>query len=245
MISAIGVVVPAHDEAEFIGPCLQALSCALAELPARIDRAVCVVADRCSDNTAEIARRAFNGWHAGLVSEAGAASSIGEVRDLGMRRVRSILQGHDDTQILLLCTDADTIVASDWACRHVGRAVQGSHAIAGFAELDGPASPLSRAPLTPEAQLRYNQVLADARRPEGHGNIYGANLGVRADAYTSVGGFRPLSTGEDRDLWCRLGQAGYRLCYAADTLVTTSARLHGRATGGLADLLRSLENGAT
>jgi hypothetical protein len=54
----------------------------------------------------------------------------------------------------------------------------------------------------------------------------------------------PLNTGEDHDLWRRLGQAGYRLSYAADTLVTTSARLRGRATGGLADLLYSLENGA-
>jgi cellulose synthase/poly-beta-1,6-N-acetylglucosamine synthase-like glycosyltransferase len=83
-------------------------------------------------------------------------------------------------------------------------------------------------------------VLADARQAEGPGNVFGANLGVRADAYTSVGGFRPLHTGEDHDLWHRLGSAGYRLCFAADALVTTSSRLRGRATGGLADLLRYL-----
>jgi GT2 family glycosyltransferase len=237
VISAIGVVVPAHDEAGFIGPCLRALHRALSRLPAAIDRAVCVVADRCADDTAEIARREFTGWSAGLVTVTGAASSLGEVRDLGMRRVRSVLPGHDDARTLLLCTDADTVVAPDWACRHHDRVSRGSHAIAGFARL-GESS------LTPGAQLRYNQVLADARQPAGHGNVYGANLGVRADAYHSVGGFRPLSTGEDHDLWRRLGQAGFRLSYAADTLVTTSARLHGRATGGLADLLGSLESGA-
>ncbi|HEV7979432.1 glycosyltransferase [Amycolatopsis sp.] len=238
MISAIGVVVPAHDEAEFIGPCLRALRRALSELPARIDRAVCVVADRCADDTAEMARREFTGWSSGLVTVTGAAGSIGEVRDLGMRRVRSVLPGHDDSETLLLGTDADTVVAPDWACRHLDRVSRGSHAIAGFAKLDESSS------LTTDAQLRYNQVLSDARQPAGHGNVYGANLGVRADAYSSVGGFRPLSTGEDHDLWRRLGQAGYRLSYAADTLVTTSARLRGRATGGLADLLYSLENGA-
>jgi hypothetical protein len=238
MISAVGVMVPAHNEAGFLAPCLRALRLALAELPARIDRAVCVVADRCTDATAEIARREFSGWQAGVVALTGVAGSIGEVRDLGMRRVRTALPGHADSRVLLLSTDADTTVAPDWACRHVDRALRGSHAIAGAAELAGVSS------LTPGAQLRYNQVLADARRPEGHGNVYGANLGVRADAYTSVGGFRPLRTGEDRDLWRRLGLAGYQLCYASDTLVTTSARLHGRATGGLADLLRSLEVGA-
>jgi len=236
VISAVGVVVPAHNEAEFLGPCLRALRRALAELPARIDRAVCVVADRCTDDTAEIARREFSGWRTGIVTATGVAGSIGEVRDLGVRSVRAVLPRHPDSRVLLLSTDADTTVAPDWAGRHLARASRGSHAIAGCAELAGVS------PLTPGAQLRYNQVLADAAVPGGHGNVYGANLGVRADAYTSVGGFRPLRTGEDRDLWRRLGLAGYELCYASDTLVTTSARLHGRATGGLADLLRTLDD---
>jgi SAM-dependent methyltransferase len=234
MISAIGVVVPAHNEEDLIGGCLRALRKALQELPAAVDRAICVVADRCTDATSEPARREFNGWRSGMVVTSGTAGSIGEVRDLGVRRARAALSGHPDCRVLLLCTDADTIVAPDWARRHVNRASRGSHAVAGFAELDGTT------PMTPRTALRYRGVLADARQAEGPGNVFGANLGVRADAYTSVGGFRPLHTGEDHDLWHRLGSAGYRLCFAADALVTTSSRLRGRATGGLADLLRSL-----
>jgi hypothetical protein len=73
--------------------------------------------------------------------------------------------------------------------------------------------------------------------------VYGANLGVRADAYLAVGGFGAVATGEDHHLWRRLGQAGYRRSYAAESTVRTSARRHGRAPGGLADLLRSLHVG--
>ncbi|PPK65047.1 hypothetical protein V5P93_004208 [Actinokineospora auranticolor] len=94
------------------------------------------------------------------------------------------------------------------------------------------------------ALLRYAHVLDKARLPEGHGNVYGANLGIRADAYDAVGGFGSLSTGEDHDLWRRLGQGGHPRAYADHITVTTSARTRGRARGGLADLLDSLESTA-
>ena len=73
-----------------------------------------------------------------------------------------------------------------------------------------------------------------------HRHVYGANLGVRADAYLAVGGFPPDGPGEDHGLWRRLGAAGYSLAQPTGVRVRTSARLHGRADDGLAGLLRSL-----
>jgi hypothetical protein len=194
-----------------------------------------VVADRCGDDTARLARAAFGGWRCGTVVANSHTSSIGEVRDLGFRAVQRDLAGHPPGQTLLLSTDADTTVEPGWAREHVARAAEGSHAVAGTAAL-------SVSPATPLARDRYQRVLDAARRPEGHGNIYGANLGVRADAYTAVGGFLALPTGEDHDLWQRLRRAGYRLCYDTSARVVTSARLTGRAPHGLAGLLRSLND---
>ena len=98
--------------------------------------------------------------------------------------------------------------------------------------------------LPPAPTERYAQLPAASRQPDGHGNVDGANLAVRADAYLAVGGFGETDSGEDHALWRRLGAAGYRLRYATEPTVLTSARRVGRASGGLADLLRTLDRPA-
>jgi hypothetical protein len=228
VITAVGVVVPARDERDLIEPCLHALRRALSRLPARVDRAVCVVADRCADDTADRARVAFGGWAAGRVVVTGRPRTIGEVRDLGGHAVRTELAGHAASEVLLLNTDADTQVGSGWAREHLLRVERGAHAVTGPAELTGPF------PGSPHAARRYHAVVT------GGVNVYGANLGVRADAFDAVGGFGTCRTGEDHDLWRRLGEAGFRRGVEPAAVVRTSARLDGRAPDGLAALLRSL-----
>lgn len=229
MISAVGVAVPARDEEDFVEACVRALRAALTGLPPGMDRAVCVVADRCRDDTARRARSAFDGWRHGQVMTNRRELAIGEVRDLALRRVRAALGRHRPETVWLLSTDADSTVAADCVRHHLALAERGVHAVAGTAELAGPV---------PE---RYRRVLATDRRPDGHGNVYAANLGVRADAYLAVGGFGAVATGEDHDLWHRLGRAGYRTRYAAGPRVVTSARRVGRAPDGLAELLSRLD----
>jgi hypothetical protein len=228
VITAVGVVVPARDEQDLIEPCLHALRHALWRLPARVDRAVCVVADRCEDDTAARARATFGGWTPGRVVVTGRDRTIGEVRDLGGHAVRTELAGHAASDVLLLNTDADTQVGSGWARAHLRRVERGAHAVTGPAELTGPF------PGSPHAARRYHAVVA------GGVNVYGANLGVRADAFDAVGGFGSRRTGEDHDLWRRLGEAGFRCRVEPAAEVRTSARLDGRAPDGLAALLRTL-----
>jgi hypothetical protein len=90
---------------------------------------------------------------------------------------------------------------------------------------------------------QYREVVEAGLVGSGHRHVYGANLGVRADAYLAVGGFPGDGAGEDHGLWTRLRAAGYPVISSAASRVTTSARLRGRAEGGLADLLRSLQAG--
>ncbi|SEP37539.1 glycosyltransferase [Amycolatopsis saalfeldensis] len=229
MITAIAVVVPARDEAPAISGCLHAIRRSLLRLPVSVERAVIVVADRCADDTASRARSLAE------VIVSRAPLTIGEVRDLGCRTTLSRLAGHRTSEVLLLNTDADSEVDQHWAARHLARARQGGHATTGPAHLIGPA------PGGPGAAARYRRLVETADREAG--NVYGANLAVRADTYDAVGGFGRVASGEDHSLWNRLENAGYRLGQEPGASVRTSARLDGRAPGGLSSLLRKLASG--
>jgi cellulose synthase/poly-beta-1,6-N-acetylglucosamine synthase-like glycosyltransferase len=232
MISAVAVVIPARDERQRIRACLRAVHHTLSRLPDGIAHSVCVVADRCTDDTAALAHAASP--RASIVTT-NEDLPIGEVRDIGMRTARTALHGHLAADTWLLSTDADTIVHRDWAPSHVRLADAGTDAVAGVAHLDRPAGP------TRAAVERYAAVVGAAHGPWGHGNVYGANFGVRADAFDVVDGFGAVRVGEDHDLWTRLGNAGYTLRHA-DIPVVTSGRRVGRARGGLADLLAALSD---
>ncbi|GAB3825798.1 hypothetical protein [Kribbella italica] len=55
-----------------------------------------------------------------------------------------------------------------------------------------------------------------------HDHVHGANFGVRGSAFLAVGGYRPIATGEDRDLWFRLLDAGFRGVQPLNLTVRTS-----------------------
>ena len=86
---------------------------------------------------------------------------------------------------------------------------------------------------------RYDRLYR-VRDPGVHGHVHGANLGVRADAYWRIGGFRALRVGEDVDLVSRLVEAGTPLAWDAHNAVLTSDRRDCRARGGFGDHVRSL-----
>ncbi len=222
-ISAVGVVVPARDEEDHIGLCVESV---LAALPAALDVAVCVVLDRCTDRTAEYVPASVD------TVRNSRPLAVGTLRHLGLRRVLHRLAAHRTDRVWLLSTDADTTVGPEWVRDHLRHADDGAHAVAGLADLDGP--------LTVDAAGAYARILRDGDRAGGHAHVYGANLGIRADAYLAVGGFPAVPHGEDHALAARVRAGGYRLVTALDGRVRTSARTHGRASGGLADLLAGL-----
>ncbi|MEV6415034.1 glycosyltransferase [Kribbella sp. NPDC051718] len=229
MIGAAGIVIPAHNEERLIAACLHALQNAVASV--RVPISICVVADRCSDRTVEIATATVP--EASLL-RTGVLSSLGQVRDLGMRYLMAELEGHDPAKVWLLGTDADSYVRPDWIERQLAHANAGADAVTGLVDLE-PAPHL-----TTELRSAYRTLIGERIRPADHDHIHGANFGVRASAYADVGGYRALDTGEDRDLWFRLQAAGHSMLQPRDLDVLTSARTTGRARGGLADLLAAL-----
>ena len=158
---------------------------------------------------------------------------IGEVRNLGADRARQRL-GVPANGIWLLHTDADSVVPPTWVRDHLRHAAAGAHAVAGAVDLDDPHV------LPPDALDRYTALVAADTGPVSHGHAYVANLGVEAGAFALVGGFPAVPHGEEHALLARLRAAGYRTVAPSGVRVRTSARIRGRAVGGLADLLRDL-----
>jgi glycosyltransferase involved in cell wall biosynthesis len=255
-VTAVGVVVPAHNEHELIAACLTSVRRALTALPAEVESAVAVVLDRCTDTTPERVAALLADWPQAFAirveADAGRAPrvtrasgpparpnrphgpGVGALRDLGLRSALDRLAVHPVASVWLLSTDADTSVPADWALAHLRCAAEGAHAVAGLAELVGVGQ------LTAAALRRYRGIVERGLHGHTHRHVYGANLGVRADAYLAVGGFPPDGVGEDHGLWRRLRAAGYSLAQPVEISVRTSARLHGRVDDGLAGLLRSL-----
>ncbi|GAA1855401.1 glycosyltransferase family A protein [Pseudonocardia ailaonensis] len=216
-VSGVGVVVPARDEGDRIEACLRSVLAALDRVA--VPSAVCVVADRCTDDTAAAAAPFAD------VVRNGRPRTIGELRNLGAHRVLARLPA----DAWLLGTDADTVVPPTWAADHLRHARLGADAVAGLADLDDPHV------LPADVLSRYAELLGS-----GSEHAYAANLGVRAAAFRAVGGFPAVVHGEEHALLARLRAAGYRVVTAAGIRVRTSARTDGRAEGGLADLLRRL-----
>jgi len=131
-IARVAVVVPAHDEGKLIGRCLASVRRALAHpAAAALDRRVVVVADRCSDDTPAVARRALARGLAGTVVQVDFASA-GRARAEGVARALAHWPGADPATTWLANTDADTCVPADWLARQLQAAARGYAAVAGI-----------------------------------------------------------------------------------------------------------------
>lgn len=202
-----GVVVPAHDEQERLPACLAALR----------GTPVVVVADACTDRTAEVARR-----HGANVVEI-AARNVGAARAAG---VRALLR-HGVSWVAT--TDADTLVPPGWLGSQLRYATRGWDAVVGTVEVtDWTGHP-------PRRIAAYARHYARDAAP-----VHGANLGFTARAYVTSGGFPPVRTGEDRALVAAMTAAGHRVLHTPQVTVMTSARHRHRAPHGFGHLLTTL-----
>lgn len=228
-ITAVGVLVPAHDEASSIGACVRSVLTALDAVPGPMVRALCVLADRCTDTTADRARAAVADHPAAVVRvrtevlETGAGTVAPQVGALRATAARTVLQllGTTPATTWLLSTDADGTVTPGWVTGHLALADAGADAVAGGVVLDLPGFPCP-----------------PGEPPEPDHPVYAANLGIRADAFGHAGGFPALACGEDHGMVARLRAAGFRVVPGVPGTVRTSPRHRGRARGGLADRLR-------
>ncbi|HSS32081.1 MAG TPA: glucosyl-3-phosphoglycerate synthase [Solirubrobacterales bacterium] len=229
------VVVPARDEEERIGACLDALAGQVGIGPDAYE--VIVVLDDCADGTVVAVAEASRRWPSlALTTIPGPGRGAGPARAVGMDAACARLESVGRSDGLLASTDADSTVASDWLVRQLEAVAAGAEAIGGEVVLDGAEAGL----LPPEvirareAQMAERTRLASHRGPAEHAHFSGASLGLTPRAYRQAGGMGWLAALEDQDLEDRLAGAGIEIHRLRPVRVTTSARTDGRAERGLA-----------
>ncbi|PRZ42255.1 glycosyl transferase family 2 [Antricoccus suffuscus] len=216
-ISKIVVVIPAHNEEDLLESCLVSVRTAALHSSVPVD--TIVVADSCTDRTAEIAARF------GQVLQV-AHRNVGAARRAGFRAVKG------PHSIWMATTDADSVVPNDWLSSHMMHAEAGVELLAGTVQVTNwGAFP---AEVQRDYERRYRMALPSTR-------IHGCNLGFDGRRYVSIGEFAPLALHEDVDLVHRFVEAGARVVWSDESPVVTSSRRTSRAPGGFATHLTSLE----
>ena len=224
----VGVVVPAHDEADRLGRCLSSVAAA-----ADVARQVCgvsvdvvVVLDDCRDGTAAVARAA------GVRTVETDVGNVGAARALGMAAVLDRVA--TGTPTWLVTTDADTTVPRGWLVGHLRRAGRGADLVVGTVEVRDWSGWPDGLPATFAAEYG---TPADG---DTHPHVHGANLGISATAHRRIGGFAHLAVAEDHRLVRDAVAAGLRVDRTRSVPVLTSARPDGRAAGGFSARLAEL-----
>jgi glycosyltransferase involved in cell wall biosynthesis len=223
-IDSIVVVVPACNEQALIDDCLDAIGDAISYLhnsrPTIIVETL-VVLDACDDQTAA---RVLAHPDVGAISCN--LRCVGAARALAVAHVLDRSSAPD--RVWIANTDADSRVPRDWLTTMLDFADDDVDLVLGTVLPDDlPASLLDR-------WLQRHRLI------EGHPHVHGANLGIRADIYLEIGGFSPLTVGEDAALAQLAATAGASIARTAMLPVLTSARLKGRVIGGFASYLEAV-----
>ncbi|MHC8395013.1 glycosyltransferase family 2 protein [Pseudomonas sp. LB3P93] len=214
----IGILIPAHNEEDLLGDCLEAaLLAAQHELLDGETVEVLVVLDSCTDRSSEV------------VSAYPVHSLAIEARNVGQARAAGARFLLERGVRWISCSDADSRVAQDWLVAQLALDVD---AVCGTVTVDEWHESIDES-----AQIRFHQ---NYQARDGHRHIHGANLGISADAYQRAGGFEPLACDEDVQLVRQLERCGANIAWSHRPQVLTSARLDSRARGGFGDYLRGL-----
>jgi glycosyltransferase involved in cell wall biosynthesis len=208
----IGVVIPVHDEEKVLADCLEAVRwAAMDPLLDAEPVEIVVVLDACADRSAAIAIQ----HKAQIVSLN--ARCVGAARALGA----SLALDYGARWIAF--TDADTIVPPNWLSAQLDLYADATCGYVSIEDWSGYPSGVR------ERYLR--DYSTDAR------HIHGANLGISAAAYQTVGGFAALKLGEDAGLVSSLLDRKGDVRFAGAPRVSTSARWDSNIAGGFASVL--------
>lgn len=242
----IAIAVPARNEQARLPRLLSALAAA-AEFGSCPVSAL-VLANNCTDDTARVAR-AFR--HPALAVETvETVFPPGQANAGRARRLAMDLAWRPDA--LLMTTDGDATPAPGFVAAALRHVAQGADLVCGTIGTDARhvlATPSGARIAAAEGaygalvhEIRHcidrmaGRQRADGDRP--HYTESGAAIAIRGDAYAAIGGLPPIASSEDRALIHQAERHRLRIRYAPDMHAHVSARLFGRARGGMAECLR-------
>lgn len=246
------VVIPARNEEALLPRLMGALSrqTVLASLPKPLN--VVIVLNNTDDRSSEAAT-----WAAARLPRICLTlkdvhfpppqAHVGFARKLAMD-VASVMIDNDAG--VILSTDADSVPNDNWIEANLRAIEAGADLVGGRIVGDREEEALLGPHFQRRAQFyaRYADLcdqLASLIDPLDHDpwprhhDHTGASLAVRNDVYQLLGGLDPLPFREDLGFVAKVQASGYRLCHPQDVEVMVSARTVGRASGGMADCLKT------
>jgi len=163
-ISAVGVVVPAHDEEALLPDCLDALEVAMKRVAA--PAIAVVVLDDCHDRSAAVVagRRHFQ-------SLSMKARNVGRARAAGFEMLLGWGCAIPPDELWLATTDADSTVPENWLEVQLRHADQGFEAVLGTVKV---------VDWTDRPEVVAKRFVARYDTREDHAQVHGANLGMAA-----------------------------------------------------------------
>lgn len=237
----IVVAVPARNEVARLPRLLDAFAAQIGAPPFT----VCLFLDACDDGSVDLAHALAGRMPFPMriaCREATDPPNAGRARRAAMALATEVAPGG-----ILLTTDADGQPAPDWVAAN----------LSALAHADVVAGRITRRPGKPSAQqdrieAYYDRLHRLRRRVDPvpweadatHHWTSGASLGLSAKVYREIGGFPPISAGEDAALGDTAARGGYRMRRDAAVTVRTSGRRHGRAALGFASMLAALDEAA-
>ena len=194
----ISVVIPAHNVAETLDPCLKALE-SQTLTGGRYE--VIVVDDGSTDATAEIARR-----HESVVLLCQPHKGAAAARNLGARQARGAI---------ILFTDADCVPSPDWI-----EAMSAPFADDQVTGVGGVIRTRQRGLVPRFIQLEYDDRYEKIAKHPSIDLISTGTAGFRRDLFLESGGFREdLLGAEDAELSFRLASGGHKMVFVPQATV--------------------------
>jgi cellulose synthase/poly-beta-1,6-N-acetylglucosamine synthase-like glycosyltransferase len=215
-IEKLAVVIPAHNEAAAIARCVRSVADCVA--PDSVDTSIVVVADNCSDATAELARDANARV---LIRTDDALRGKGFALRLAFETL--LAEKYD----AVLVVDADSIVQSNFLMEAVRLFRAGADGVqARYAVLNSDASFRTR--LMNVAFMAFNILRTKGRERMGLSvGILGNGFGLTRSTLEAVP-YEAYSLVEDLEYHLHLVQAGRKIVFANRTSVRADMPIGGR-----------------
>lgn len=243
------VAVPVRDEADRLPELLNALARQSFFGKSRGPLPVVLVLNNCCDSSIWVARslrRQLTPLRIIAVETEFPAerAHVGSARRLAMDVALSEVGDGG----VLISTDADAVPPTDWVEANV-RAISAGADLVGGLIIGDPIEEAAHGEgfcRRAAQQKRYGSLLDElasliAPLPYDpwprHADHTGASLAVRGDVYRKLGGIPRLPRREDVAFVTMASRAGFRLRHDPNVKIQVSARLKGRAKGGMADCI--------
>ncbi|SDF08371.1 Glycosyl transferase family 2 [Pricia antarctica] len=240
----IVITIPAHNEEELIGKCIESIAGQRTVYARGIDWndfEILILCHNCTDATYETSIGMLSRFPdlklSVLETKSPEVNNVGAVRRVLMR-IASARIANGEGYIAM--TDADSVAHPYWLANIFGYIGSEYGLICGQIDIDTAGIP-SNALRVLALKKHYdtlwislkNTIVPDQSNPlPRHANNSGPNMAVRADVYENIGGIDPLGFCEDIAFYDKIVYAGYKVRHCPMTLMTTSGRTVPRAPWG-------------